>query len=360
MACKGKEAPPPTPTPTTPPADASVAAFDWPRCEKALRAAPALPPSKRAMAIIEGCEPCGSWAPILGWQTSDTEFRALEQAMIACEAFCDATGKQRFLGTVDEARHKQTRTPWRELGEYCKASVSAVPDARYVNAPWFALDRIARAVGKRADVASLLTAITIPLPAVTVSGVGPALAEAPVAKPEVVPAQITVTLADVSVGATPTGALTAQGITVTGDAYPGTTTALPALAAALEKLGGRAAVFAPAAMTATRIAEVVAAAKPHTLHLAVATRTGPPGWAMHGIVPIALVGTRDKAGVTVAVGASPDAAVQAIKAAPVESLKRAPVTLMLGKDATVTSLATVLGALAYLEVPAAALVPAKA
>ena len=74
---------------------------------------------------------------------------------------------------------------------------------------------------------------------------------------------------------------------------------------------------------------------------------------------IALVGNPVKGGVTIAVGASPDAAVKAIKAADPAALKQAPVTLRLAKDTPVSALATVLGALAYLEVPAAALVSGK-
>lgn len=365
-ACKGKDAPPKQPPrdPVPAPADAAVTADPWAACDAALAAAATLPPSKRAMAIIDGCEVCGDWRPILDWQRLPSEggppHKAIEAAMTACDAWCEPTAKQHFLGALDDARAKQTRAPWRALGEVCKDKVSAVPDARFMTPPYFALDRIARAAATRPDSAKLLAAIAIPLPAVTISGVGVALPEAPVSRPELVAGQLTVTVGEVTASSLPVAKLGAEGLTVTGGPYPGNAIPLTEVAAAVGKLGGRAALFAPAGMTAARLVQVAAAAGPHTLVLAATTRTAPPGWSMYGVIPVAIRSTIDKAGVVIEVGASTDAAIRAIKAAAPAALKQAPVTLRVGSDATVANLATVLGALAFLEVPAAALAPAAA
>lgn len=364
-ACKGKDEPKPPPTPPVAkavPADAAVAAPDaWETCKTALAAAARTPATKRAMSIIEACKPCGDWTPLLTWNVSAQDGgptrKAIEATMIACKAYCDPNAKQRFLGALDDARAKDTRIPWRELGEFCKGDVSALPDARFMSAPLFALDRIARDVGARADGASLLAGIEIPLPAVSITGAGMKLPESPMTKPEPLSSQITVNASEIRIGPLPRGTLTPTGVAVTGADYPGTVVTTKALAAALDKLTGPIGVFAPEKMPAARVAEVAAAAGKHTLHLAVTSTGGPPGWAMYGTVPIALGSKVDKAGVTLTLHAVADEAIKAAKATPIDALKKAPVTIKLDKTATVASLAMLLGALAFFEVPAVTLVP---
>src|SRR5204863_6249003 len=96
----------------------------------------------------------------------------IEAAMAVC-GYCDANAKQRFLGTLDKARGGDTRTPWRHLGDTCRAAVSAVPDNRFVTAPYYALDRIARAATAHGgETAERLAAIELPLPAVSIAGTG--------------------------------------------------------------------------------------------------------------------------------------------------------------------------------------------
>lgn len=369
--CKGDK-PPPAAQPVSPASTASGSALDWTRCEQALRTAPGLPPSKRAMAIIDACPVCGDWAPILGWQQAQQEggpsHRALEDALGACKAWCDPSAKQRFLGLLDDARAKQTRGPWRHLGEVCREAVSAVPDARFMSAPYFALDRIAREVTTRPGGEQLLAPIAIPLPAVTVSGNGPALPVSPLSRPALLAGQITITQADASVGPVPIARLGARGVSVAGDPYPGRSVPLGELASAVAQLTGgpdgkpggsthdQVGVFAPEGLPAARLAEVIAAAGAEPLVLAVRARSGPPGWSMYGVVPVVLTAPATPASVTIAVTASPDAAVAAIKTADLTALKAAPVRLELAPDATVGSVATVLGVLAFREVPAAALV----
>src|SRR5262245_13178780 len=106
VACKGKDEPSavPAPVPITQP-DAAPAA-DWLACENALRAASKLPATRRVQAIIDGCKPCGDWKPLLDWHSERTEGGPtrpqIEDAMLACKAYCDAGAKQRFLATLDD------------------------------------------------------------------------------------------------------------------------------------------------------------------------------------------------------------------------------------------------------------------
>jgi hypothetical protein len=365
-ACKGKD------TPSTSSgsgsakelADAGVPPMDWAACEAALKAVPTLPTTRRAQALIEGCQPCGDWTPILSWNRLPADGgptrSAIELAMAACKAYCEPNAKQRFLGTLDDARMKDTRTPWRELGTMCKEQVSAVPDARYMSAPYFALDRIARAVATHPGGAALLAAIEIPMPPVSVSGVGVRLPDAPTSKPELMYTALTVTVNELSLGALPIARLGASGVTISGDPYPGMSLTANTLPAALAKLPGRVALFAPAGMPASRIVEVVALAGGTTeLVLAVTAQAGPGGWAMYGIVPIALrtAGGKAARGVSLALSASADEAVKAAKAAGVDKLKAGTIEIKIDKTATVASLAMLIGALAFFGVDTVALVP---
>ena len=363
-ACKDKPAA--SPPPPAKPIDAQVidAAPDaWTACRHALEQAASAPATRRVQTILDGCRPCGPWEPILGWQTppdrGGPDRRVIEQAMTGCDAWCDGDAKMRFMGTLDDARVKQSRTPWRELGETCKDKVSAVPDARYLSAPWFALDRVARWAATQPDARPVLDAVELVLPPVSLTGAGFVLAEAPVVKPASVAEHLTVTAAELTVGALPKGKLGANGITVSGGPFPGEKIADKALAARLAKATGPVALIAPAGLPAARVVAAVKAANGAPLQLAATATSGVPGWSAYGLVPVTLGATTDRAGITLALGASPDAALQAIKAAGADALRKAPPTVRVAKDATVAGLANVLGALAYFEVPAASLVPAK-
>ena len=81
-----------------------------------------------------------------------------------------------------------------------------------------------------------------------------------------------------------------------------------------------------------------------------------------GVVPVALKSPASQKlpGLRLKLGASADAAVTAIKAAGPEKLKAGPVMIEVDRTATIASLATVIGALAFFEVPVVALVPPKA
>ncbi len=369
-ACKGGKSPAPTAgsngstqAPTTSPTTAATPAAPadpWQTCAAALRAAQTAPPNRRAMTIIDACTPCGDWRPILDWQRAVADggptHAQLEHAMVACDGFCDPTAKQRFLSALEDGRQVGTRKPWRALGEHCKAAVSAVPDARYAGPVLFALDRIARDASARSGGLELLSAIEIPLPAISASGVGPAIPEAPVVKPIAAKTQVTVTATELYTSALPIAKLVATGVMIDGASYPGDKIALKPLGAALRDAGASL-VFAPGGLPARRVVEVVSAAVEADLQLAATTRTGPPGWTMHGAVPVRLLGAAGRVStlLRIEVGRSADPAVAAIKDAAPDRLAVRPV-LEIADDATVATLATVLGALAYREVPAVTLV----
>ena len=367
-ACKSSQRESPAQAPPTP-ADAGIPDANLDACRATAARVPSLPAPQRAQALIDGCQPCGDWAPLLAWNTPAAEGgptrTAIEQAMLACKAYCDPSAKQRFLGTLDAARGQSTRGPWRYLGEICKAEVSAVPDTRFMSAPYFALDRIARAIGDPA----LLAAIEVPLPALSISGVGIDLANSPKTAPEAGPAALTVDASQILIGSLPTVKLSAAGLTVSGD-YPGAQVAPKALAAALAKpevAGHPIALLAPSGMAATRIVEVVGAAGGHDLRLAVAV-PGPRGWTLPGTVPISLTaaptagaaGATGVTGIRLTLDASGFEAIKTAKATPRADLLRAPVTIAIDSTATVTSLAALLGALAYFEVKAAVLTTSAA
>jgi hypothetical protein len=377
-ACKSKE-PPPTAAPPTGSAPAAAAtaaapAADWAaRCEAALAGAPQVKPVRRVQAILDGCRPCGDWTPLLRWGVlaadGGPKAAEIEAAMEACRAYCKPEAKALFLGTLDAARGKHAPKPWRELGEACGAEVSARPDGRYMSAPYFALDRIARAAAAHPRLGPLLAAIELPLPPLSVTGGAFVLPPAPAIVPDAGAAHVSVTTTEITVGELPRARLGPAGVTIhAGEAlYPGAAVTPKTLAAALDKLSpdpaARIAMLAPKGMAARRLIEVVAAAGAHELVLAAAAPGGPEGWSLPGVVPVALSAAAPSAaatasGITLALGASPDAAIRALKDAPDAQLA-APPTITVEDKATVEGLARLLGALAYRDIAAARLQRAR-
>jgi hypothetical protein len=362
-SCKGRrEASPPDPVPA---GDAAAPDANLAACRAAAAGVPSLPPARRAQALLDACQPCGPWQTLLDWNTPPASGgpsrAAIEQRMIACDAFCEPNARQRFLAVLDQTRGQPTRGPWRHLGEMCKTQVSAVPDARFMGAPYFALDRIARALGRTGDLAVLR--IEVPLPALSLSGVGMELPEAPRVDPDAGPDVLSVDSADILLGALPSARLSDTGLAVSGN-YPGAVIAPDRLAARLAAPPAEGAVrrpivvLAPRALAAVRIAQVVAAAGGQDLRLAAAI-AGPGGWIVPGAVPVALAG-RPAGGVRLALGASSDAAIAAARAASRSDLHRAPPTIEVDAAATAGGLAGLLGTLATLDVTTAAVVAAPA
>ena len=377
IACKGKgkDAPakqpdvdvPPHPMPSPPPV---VTPGDWAVCKAALEASPKTPVTKQVAALIEACKPCGDWKPLLEWATPTADGgptrKAIEDTMLGCKAYCDPNAKMRFQGALDDNRGKQNRAPWRMLGDFCKETVSAVPDARFSSAPYFALDRIARDVAARPDGAKLLASIDLVMPAASLSGSGLAIPTSAITKPSAAPSQLTVTLDDLRAGPLPHARLGAAGVIISDSSYPGAAVKLAELPATLDKLPQPVLVFAPQKMPAARLIEVLAAAKRHPVQLALAATSTLPGWDVYGASPIELVGEIDPASLpkdkaqrlSLVVGDKTDDVVKQIVAAPA-AVFATPVEIALEPTATVETLATVLGALAYKDVKTAVVTSAK-
>jgi len=416
-ACKGKQQPPPPapertdvdPRPAGSGSDLGSAAgakldatISWSTCDKALRAAPKAPAMRRVQTLLAACQPCGDWTTLLDWNTEGASVVEIEAAMVACKGFCNADAKQKFMGTVDR-RGKSSRGPWKYLGEVCKAEVSAVPDNRYASATWFALDRIARAAAVHPELAPILDAIELPLPAISVSGFGYELAHSPVTAPDVGPLALTVTPREIRIAALSRGKLGKDGVaTLTqGEPYPGALVkSATELDAVVAKLGepispaSSISVFAPYGMPARRLLDLFAVTgeRPRRakaewltgdLRLAVAVDKGPPGWALAGTIPIALRAVAPKTAVRIELGANPDAAIAILKQrkadldaearrlheldakdtstppAPSALLTTPPLAIVVGKEATVEHLAKLLGAAVYFDVKSVALISAR-
>ncbi|MGE0870587.1 MAG: hypothetical protein AB7P03_18625 [Kofleriaceae bacterium] len=329
-------------------------------CAAALTAAAAAAPAHRAKTLIEGCKPCGDWAPLLGWNKLSTDGgpsrTAIESTMLACNAYCNVNAKMRFLGALDRKRGEDSRLPWRILGDQCERQVSAVPDSRYMSAPYFALDRIARYVAAGPGAAQL-AGLEIPLPAVSISGAGLELPESTATRPTASAGGITVTMSEVRAGKLPIAKLSVDGVTVTGDAYPGEVIAERDLQAALDKLGNPITLFAPRGMKAARLAALATAAGARTFVMATQLSDSLAGWPMYGTVPTALTGKIDPSGLALTLDASADPAIERVRTAQPAALT-APPTITIRPDATVDGLAKLLGALATKNVPAAAIVAA--
>jgi hypothetical protein len=317
-ACKGKPAPGTGSGSGVPPGhpvigDAPLAPpVDWKTCNAALRKAATEPLDVRPTLVIEGCEVCGDWTPLLDWNRPQTEKGPtrvqIENAMAVC-GYCNSNAKQRFLGTLDQARGTNARTPWRFLGELCKAEVSAVPDTRFMSAPFFALDRIARAATAHGgESANLMAAIELPLPAVSITGNGIVLPDVDDSvSPTAGPLAITVMGDGLHVAKLPRARLGASGVVVELGNYPGDVVKPADLGTALGKLAtgdatATIAIMSPVATPAQALLPVIeGASKIAPVYLAVNAHGAPPGWDLPATIPISLqVGT---SGDTFAVGA---------------------------------------------------------
>ncbi len=280
VACKKHDTQPPPPK-----RDAAPVEVDWARCEAALAKRPVT-----LDTLIDGCRVCGDWAPIFDWATPQAEGgptrSAIEQAMTRCDAWCDPNAKQRFMGTLDEARGANTRAPWRYLGEWCKDKVSAVPDARYLSAPFFALDRIARAAAAHGgQAAQLASKIDLALPAVSITGAGVELPTA-TAGDDPPPLALTILGDNVAIGQLPRARLADRVIVDLGDPlYPGRTVARRDLLVKFDVAAAKATLLAPRQMHADTVVTLArAAAKAHIkLYLAVEV----PGsqWSVPRVAP---------------------------------------------------------------------------
>ena len=287
------------------PADAAVAPpTDWKKCDAALRKAATAPLDARPGMIIDGCHVCGDWKPLLDWSTPQSDKGPsrvqIEAAMAMC-GYCSPNAKQLFLGSLDNARGTNTRSPWRHLGEQCKADVSALPDNRFTSAPLYALDRIARAASAHGgETANLLAAVELPLPAVSITGNGLVLPDVDAnVQSSAGPISITLIGGGMQVAKLPRARLGASGVAIDLGNYPGDPVKLAELGPALQKLANGdktvtitllAAIATPADSLRPIVEE---ASKVAPVYLAVNAPDAPEGWNLPGTIPVALTIGKD-------------------------------------------------------------------
>jgi hypothetical protein len=166
-----------------------------------------------------------------------------------------------------------------------------------MSAPFFALDRIARAAGaKGGATAEKLAALDLPLPAVTISGAGVVLPDSNGVTPKVGELQVTALGDAIYVGHMPRAKLTAAGVVAELGTvgYPGEQVQAKDLGAKLRELVGddktrTITVIAPHAMPAQTLVPIIAAASPVApVYLAANAYESPEGWQLAGAIPIAL------------------------------------------------------------------------
>jgi hypothetical protein len=270
-------------------------------CEAAISKAAAAAPTERVAILLNGCKVCGDWTTLFRWNTPQGSGgparSAIEAAMMQCQGFCNGEAKLKFMGTLDDARGTASRMPWKQLGIACGEKVSALPDGRYLDGAYFALDRIARSVGaKGGDIAAKAATIEFPLPAVGVVGIGPPLATVEgVSTLRGADLQITVLGNTLSVGVAPRARLTADGLKVElGEhGYPGTSVKVGELAATLTAMQGDAKktvmIIAPKAAPAKDLVPAIqAASMVMPVHLAVHAVDAPDGWEVPAILDVPL------------------------------------------------------------------------
>ncbi len=298
VGCKGKQQPPAA-TGSGSPAPVEV---DWNACEAALAKAAAAPLDARPQIILDGCRVCGGdWKPLLAWNVEPAsggpKREQIEAMMVACNAFCTGDSKLKFMAALDKARGQSVNTPWRQLETSCKAKVNGAGDDRFMSAPFFALDRIARAAAaKGGSVADKLAAFELPLPAISVGGAGVVLPDAEGVTPISGSLHVTVVGDVISVGTLPRGKLTPHGVTATlGEkGYPGEPVAAADLGGKLRALVGddkaqAITILAPHALPAQKLVPIIAAASAVApVYLAATAVESPEGWQLPAAIPVAL------------------------------------------------------------------------
>lgn len=287
----------------------TVITYVTPACEQAIDKAAAAPLAARPKILIDSCHVCNNhhWKPLLAWNVEPASGgprrEDIEKLMVACDAFCTGDSKLKFMAGIDKARGQSVDVPWRRLADTCKDKVDASSDHRFMSAPYFALDRIARALAtvREGALSDKLAPLELPLPALTVSGAGVALPEAETVAPSTGVLAITVIGDAIHVGRMPRAHLGAAGVKVDLPApgYPGEQVNADQLAAKLTELVADDAsptitLLAPHAMPAQKLVPIIAAAAPIApVYLAANATDSPEGWQLAGAIPIALEAGKD-------------------------------------------------------------------
>lgn len=256
-------------------------------CFDALDKLATTPTNARPKLLLDSCHVCGDWKVLLAWNQEGTTPESLQATMESCGAFCSGDAKMKFIAAANKAKGTSNDMPWRKLADACGDKVDASTDHRFMSAPYFALDRIGRAVGKTPSV-------ELPLPPLSVAGTGivlPDLDEG--VSPKVGTFHISFIGEQIFIGKLPRAKLAAKGLDVAND-YPGEQVALADLPNALKKLVGgdpteSLILLAPHAMPAENLVPVIQAAGPIApLYLAANAHESPDGWQLPGAIPVAI------------------------------------------------------------------------
>ncbi|MEZ4363332.1 MAG: hypothetical protein R3B48_24365 [Kofleriaceae bacterium] len=305
-------------------------------CPAALATLSSRPTHERAAAILRACEAC-PLRPLLrdrvvaartaGWVAE------IDAAIEACSGYCSPQARQQFLRHLQHQRDTEepSATPWRELGAACPAELGWTPETQgFLGATWFALEHVARRVGRELPAALGAPVAPFPLPAVAAQGRGVELPE--VSAPALAtPGRLAITLlaSQVMIGRLPWARLTEAGLQVDGD-YPGSPAPqlAEAVTAAAAKLTAAAlqpepasddapvTVLTPRGLPAARLAELLRGLD-RPAQLAVAMPAALPEYALPRVLPARLHATpRDGAPrLQVAAGAASAGAAAASAAA---------------------------------------------
>jgi hypothetical protein len=283
-----------TGAPPPPKRDAAPIEVDWARCEKQVQTLVDIDSQPgRVEALIDACPVCGDWKPVLEWNTLRTEGGptrdAIADRMSACNAWCETKAKDFFIAALDDARGQGSRAPWKHLAEICKDKVSAVPDGRFESAPYFALDRIGRAVAAHGGpAADQLAKFSFVLPPVTPTGSGIEVSEwdgATEKIPDNVPL-LTVLGDQLYVAPVPMAHATATGVQLlTTENYPGHVATPADISTAHPEI----VVIAARGMPAKQLLAMLAkTGDGTTFHLAVRAKTKLVGWPAIAMIPLDL------------------------------------------------------------------------
>ena len=233
-----------------------------------------------AAESLRRCTPCGvSWEPLIALSSTDPDtvperlpgpievFEVLD----ACGATCQGTARTEVAELLRSAQDGHTpAAPWRRMAERCDGALRAGGDTlRCARGTWYAFDQIARAIwaeGAPPAIAALRERPPVfPLPPLTAASTGyamPRTDQLATWRPRL---HLTITEAQVHVGALPYVVLGKSGPELElgpAGSYPGREVTADKVGPALAAMdgGGRPGpvVIAPRALGAARVLEVIA------------------------------------------------------------------------------------------------------
>ena len=277
VACKGDDRAAP-----------AAKGFDPKACEAAIADRDASALDGGLAAVLAACTPCGvPWTPLVALSTTDPDAPAppplpgpdeVLAVLDACGATCRGSARTEVAELLRAAQAgRAPATAWRTIAKDCPGALRVDGRSeRFARGTWYALDRIAAALGRDVDA-------EFPLPPYSAASTALAVPRAANVAP---PPRRHVTIGETTVhgGLLPRVALRAAGPTVVGDDYPGA----PLDDAALAALDEPVVLIAPRGLAAARVLEVAARLR-HPPRLAATPREhGAPWPEPLGAIPVAL------------------------------------------------------------------------